>query len=64
MQARVGRGPGRISPGLTCLFIGHDLAVVTHISDQGAVMYPSVIVRSRSSDQICEDPQNDRTSRE
>ena len=42
--------------GLTYLFIGHDLSVVRHISDEVAVMYLGKIVETGPSQSVFENP--------
>lgn len=42
--------------GVTYLFIGHDLSVVRHISDQVAVLYLGKIMEYTSSDELYEHP--------
>ena len=42
--------------GLTYIFIGHDLSVVRHISDQVAVMYQGKIMELTSSDELYAHP--------
>ena len=49
--------------GLTYLFIGHDLAVVEHISDHILVLHRGRLVESGPAAQICQDPQHDYTRR-
>ena len=47
--------------GLTYLFIGHDLAVIEHVSDQVLVMTEGKIVEQATADQIYADPQHPYT---
>ncbi len=47
--------------GLTYLFIGHDLAVVEHISDEMLVLHHGQLVESGPADQVCGDPQHEYT---
>ena len=42
--------------GLTYIFIGHDLSVVRHVSDQVAVMYLGQFVELTDSDELYEKP--------
>jgi oligopeptide transport system ATP-binding protein len=49
--------------GLTYLFIGHDLAVVEHISDQVLVMTEGKIVEQASAEMIYKDPKHSYTKR-
>ncbi len=49
--------------GLTYLFIGHDLAVVEHISDEILVLHHGKLVESGPASQVCGDPQHDYTRR-
>jgi ABC-type glutathione transport system ATPase component len=49
--------------GLTYLFIGHDLAVVEHISDEILVLHHGRLVESGPADQVCGDPQHEYTRR-
>jgi oligopeptide/dipeptide ABC transporter ATP-binding protein len=47
--------------GVSYLFIGHDLATVTHISHQIAVMYLGKIVEVGDSQELCADPKHPYT---
>ena len=47
--------------GISYLFIGHDLATVTHISHRIAVMYLGQIVEIGESQALCADPQHPYT---
>jgi len=47
--------------GLSYLFVGHDLSVVRHISDQVAVMYLGKIVELGPADQVYENAQHPYT---
>ena len=47
--------------GLSMLFIGHDLAVVRHISETVLVLHHGKLVESGSADQVLQHPQNDYT---
>lgn len=49
--------------GLTYLFIGHDLAVVEHISDEILVLHHGKLVESGPAEQVCQAPQHDYTKR-
>ncbi len=49
--------------GLTYLFIGHDLAVVEHISDTIAVLHHGRLVESGPAEQIIHHPRHDYTRR-
>ncbi|MES2708843.1 MAG: ATP-binding cassette domain-containing protein [Verrucomicrobiota bacterium] len=49
--------------GLTYLFIGHDLAVVEHISDEILVLHHGRLVESGPAGQVCQDPQHDYTKK-
>lgn len=44
------------SLGLTCLFIGHDLAVVEHISDHILVLHRGRLVESGPAAEVCSRP--------
>ena len=48
---------------LTYLFIGHDLAVVEHISDRILVLHHGSLVESGTAQQVCHDPQHEYTKR-
>ena len=47
--------------GLTYLFIGHDLAVVEHISDEILVLHHGKLVESGPAEQVCSNPQHEYT---
>jgi peptide/nickel transport system ATP-binding protein/oligopeptide transport system ATP-binding protein len=47
--------------GLTYLFITHDLAVVSHISDRVAVMYLGVVVEMGPAEVVCSRPRHPYT---
>jgi peptide/nickel transport system ATP-binding protein/oligopeptide transport system ATP-binding protein len=47
--------------GLTYLFIGHDLAVVEHVSNDIAVLHHGKLVEYGPAQQVIQDPQNDYT---
>lgn len=49
--------------GLTYLFIGHDLAVVEHISDEILVLHHGKLVEAGPAGQVCGNPQHDYTRR-
>lgn len=49
--------------GVAYLFIGHDIALVRHISHRIAVMYHGRIVETGDADQVCDDPIADYTQR-
>lgn len=49
--------------GLTYLFIGHDLAVVEHISDEILVLHHGRLVESGPAARVCGDPQHEYTRR-
>jgi ABC-type oligopeptide transport system ATPase subunit len=47
--------------GIAYLFIGHDLAVVEHISDEIVVLSRGQVVESGPSEIVCRDPQHEYT---
>jgi len=47
--------------GLTMLFIGHDLAVVKHISDSVLVLHHGRLVESGSAEEVLTNPQDEYT---
>ena len=47
--------------GLTYLFIGHDLAVVEHISDEILVLHHGKLVEAGPAEQVCQSPQHEYT---
>lgn len=49
--------------GLTYLFIGHDLAVVEHISDEILVLHHGRLVESGPAEQVCGAPRHDYTKK-
>lgn len=49
--------------GLTYLFIGHDLAVVEHISDEILVLHHGRLVESGPAEQVCGQPRHEYTQR-
>lgn len=49
--------------GLTYLFIGHDLAVVEHISDDILVLRHGQLVESGPAERVCGDPRHDYTKK-
>ena len=49
--------------GLTYLFIGHDLAVVEHISDEILVLHHGKLVESGPAAEVCGNPRHDYTRR-
>ncbi len=49
--------------GLTYLFIGHDLAVVEHISDEILVLHHGKLVESGPAGQVCQAPRHEYTKR-
>ncbi len=49
--------------GLTYLFIGHDLAVVEHISDEILVLHHGKLVESGPAEEVCAHPQHEYTQR-
>lgn len=49
--------------GLTYLFIGHDLAVVEHISDEILVLHHGKLVESGPAEQVCQEPRHEYTRR-
>jgi peptide/nickel transport system ATP-binding protein len=49
--------------GLASLFIGHDLAVVRHISDRIAVLYRGRVVEIGPADEITDEPRHPFTKR-
>ena len=48
-------------PGLTYLFIAHDLSVVQHISSRIAIMYAGCLVEIGPADTIYDDPKHPYT---
>ena len=49
--------------GLTYLFIGHDLAVVEHISDEILVLHHGRLVESGPAAEVCGNPRHEYTQR-
>lgn len=49
--------------GLTYLFIGHDLAVVEHISDEILVLHHGKLVESGPAGEVCQNPRHEYTKR-
>lgn len=49
--------------GLTYLFIGHDLAVVEHISDEILVLHHGKLVESGPAEEVCGNPRHEYTRR-
>lgn len=49
--------------GLTMLFIGHDLAVIKHISQSVLVLHHGILVESGSANEVLENPQHDYTKK-
>jgi ABC-type oligopeptide transport system ATPase subunit len=49
--------------GIAYLFIGHDLALVRHISHRIAVMYGGRAVETGDADQVCDSPRHPYTAR-
>ena len=49
--------------GLTYLFIGHDLAVVEHISDEILVLHHGMLVESGPAAEVCGNPRHEYTQR-
>ncbi|MBX9742114.1 MAG: ATP-binding cassette domain-containing protein [Chthoniobacterales bacterium] len=49
--------------GLTMLFIGHDLAVIKHVSQSILVLHHGVLVESGSAQEVLENPQHDYTKK-
>lgn len=49
--------------GLTYLFIGHDLAVVEHISDEILVLHHGHLVESGPAAEVCQAPRHDYTKK-
>ncbi|MDB6134417.1 MAG: peptide transporter ATPase [Verrucomicrobiales bacterium] len=47
--------------GLTYLFIGHDLAVVEHISDEILVLHHGRLVESGPAERVCREPKHEYT---
>ena len=47
--------------GLAMLFIGHDLAVVKHISNSVLVLHHGRLVEAGPADEVLKNPQNEYT---